>query len=282
MNFKLFRTKKQRTQQPIEKPQVQETQIHVQSFQWRYAVITTDEGLQGFINSEGFIICNPIYDWIDISHLFDYSIAIVRKSGKYGLVDENGKQILDTIYDEISLIYGELSNNTYIAEVQIKGLKALFFINLKTLTKLAYNDFKIDKENQLIYTFKDNKQGIINLKTGREIISPKYEEIIPWGYFYKVKNNSKWGLVNIYSEEVLQPIYDEIEPFRHHFARIMKDGLYGFINEKGTLLADARYSLAGDFFGNGTMVCYPDKKQVFWLTEDGEERELNMNPRYKQ
>ncbi len=107
---------------------------------------------------------------------YESNVLKVKKNGKYGLINLDGKQILNTDYDEISAISGI--------------------------------------ENSL-KTKKDGKYGIVNT-AGTTIIQNKYDDITNLGKDDKsgfiVKNEEgKFGVVSYYGTEILEAKYDGIE-----------------------------------------------------------------------
>ena len=55
-------------------------------------------GKQGFIDKQGNVIIQPIYDWVGY---FKNGLALVRKNKKSGYVDKAGKVIVPIDYDKL-------------------------------------------------------------------------------------------------------------------------------------------------------------------------------------
>ena len=91
---------------------------------------------------------------------YENNVLKVEKDGKYGLIDFNGKEILNCSYDDIYTLKGT--------------------------------------ENSII-TVKDEKKGLVN-DSGKELVKTAYEDIISLGKdtkMYIVKENGKFGIENI-------------------------------------------------------------------------------------
>ncbi|WP_298360162.1 WG repeat-containing protein [Runella sp.] len=93
-----------------------------------------------------------------------------------------------------------------------------------------------------------NKVGILN-KYGQEIVAPVYDEIEP---FFNgkaiVKKDKKIGMINIDGQELIPPLYDEISSFCEGLSMVKiyenpKVGLDGFISYK----ADKRLNHLGKY-----------------------------------
>lgn len=107
---------------------------------------------------------------------YEQNVLKVKQSGKYGLINLEGKQILPIEYDEIT---------------PISGIK---------------NSLKVKKED---------KCGIVN-NEGKIVIEPKYSDIDVLGKDNKsgfiVKNeNGKFGIVDYSNDIVLEAEYDSIK-----------------------------------------------------------------------
>ena len=102
-------------------------------------------------------------------------ILRVKKNGKYGLIDFNGKELLPVEYDEITVL---------------KGI-----------------------ENSIIIK-KDGKVGLVN-DNGSIIIEAKYREIKNLGNTYKdgyitINDEGKYGVISTTKKQILQNKYEEI------------------------------------------------------------------------
>ena len=57
-----------------------------------------------------------------------------------------------------------------------------------------------------------------------------------WGFiggFAKVKKDGKWGYINTKGEQIIEYKFDDAYDFNEGFARVQKDGKWGYINTKG-------------------------------------------------
>lgn len=123
----------------------------------------------------------------------------VTENNKAGLIDTLGTPILEVVYDAI-LSYGDNYNlNSYI----------MF-------------DTRNDTENDTcFYTIKRN--GKWGFKSDKLAIEPKYDELIPLKKdVFKIKKNTKYGLINYKEESLIEPIYTNL---------IYKNDFYLYTNE---------------------------------------------------
>lgn len=163
---------------------------------------------------------------------YEKSSLIYKKNGKYGLVDLEGKEITEPIYDEIN---------------SINYKEGTFTIKL------------------------DGKVGVINLN-GKVIIKPEYETITSDNYYneetqnkttgfivsLKTEDGYRYGYINYRGKVILQPEYTELERVteiadeKELYLIAFKDGQAGLIKNKKVILnyeyEDIQYSSLNDVF----------------------------------
>ena len=139
-----------------------------------YMKIITDNDKYSFINKKGNIISKKEYE--EATDFNKNGFAIVSNDGLYGLIDSNGKEILDLKYDNIKFLDDTLFNNIY------KKTKEQLFIfednnkygiinaNGKVLVKAIYSDFKtITTKYPIIKVKYNNEDILLNLETYKDL-----------------------------------------------------------------------------------------------------------------
>lgn len=163
---------------------------------------------------------------------YEKSTLIYQKDGKYGLIDLEGKQITDAIYDEISSI--NYKEGTFAVTVE-------------------------------------SKMGVINLK-GKVIIKPEYETITSDNYYnektqnkttgfivsQKTEEGYRYGYINYRGRVILKTEYTELERVieiadeKEIYLIAFKDGQAGLVKNKKVILnyeyEDIQYSSLNDVF----------------------------------
>jgi hypothetical protein len=158
----------------------------------------------GFVNSEGEIVINPIFDAVSGFNA-QYKVAAATQFGKTGLINEKGAYILNPEYDNIGYISRKglaviVQNNLY-GLVNIKG---------KVVLQPQYNSIRPFYLNGYAPTItKDNKIGLVNAE-GRVIIEPKYDFI---GLFNSkgivtFRDKNFYGLIDTLGREILPAIHN--------------------------------------------------------------------------
>ena len=163
---------------------------------------------------------------------YEKSTLIYQKDGKYGLVDLEGKEITEPIYEEIT---------------SINYKEGTFAVKL------------------------DGQMGVINLK-GKVIIKPQYETITSDNYYNEKTQNKttgfivsqrtddgyRYGYVNYRGQVILKPEYTELERVteiadeKELYLIAFKDGQAGLLKNKKLILnyeyEDIQYSSLNDVF----------------------------------
>lgn len=172
-----------------------------------------------------------------IIYLGDFLGILVKD--KYGVIDENGNQIIEPKFDEIT----GFKDGFATASIDKKwGL-----INEK-------GDFIVEpKYNYLAYVGKgiysaliNEKMGLINEK-GDFIIEPKYDFISNYNLLkrdsglYIVTLNKKNGIINKKGDIILEINYDSIKLLTKNTTSIIKSNdKYGVIDENGKVIIEPK------------------------------------------
>jgi len=186
-----------------------------------------EEIYQGYDNVQG-IPTETTYDGIP----FEKTVLKYKKSGKYGLLSIEGKEITEPIYDQISAI----SYKEGMLLVKQEERCGVININGKLVIPIEYETITADNyySNKTFY------------KTTGFIVSKKSDE----GYRY--------GYINYKGEKVIPTEYTEIERVtelqddKNVYLVALKEGQAGLLKNKKVLLnheyEDISYNLYNDVF----------------------------------
>ncbi len=175
---------------------------------------------------------------IFISSEYDYAssfikgYAAVRIGKKWGIIDVNGKVIVDINYSADDIKY------------RIKKLRE----------KNNVIDVSFDDENQYIIQIFPNGVIVFDRK-GNLIIPLKYQSIlwfvnnITWVNF-----NGKWGVIDKKDRKIIDFKYDEVDNFYEGLSRFRINKKWGFVDMKGNELIKAEYDYANNFSDGLAMV----------------------------
>ncbi|QKJ61656.1 WG repeat-containing protein [Flavobacterium sp. M31R6] len=167
-------------------------------------------GLVGVIDDNGKVVIPTIYE--EIGSFRGESKTVVKRNGKYGLIDSENK-IVYPIDNEGIETWKDI--DYYIIK---KGDKTwIIDKNLKKLLNFEYQDLSpcsYEPKNRFIAK-KNNTYGVID-RMGKIIIPFEYSEMSNWveygpgsDYHFVTKNNKK-GLITKEGKIIIPPIYDSL------------------------------------------------------------------------
>ena len=186
-----------------------------------------ENGLYGF-KLFGTIVIPAKYDFADS---FSEGLARVEFYGKYGFVDNRGKEVIPLQYNyAYSFSYG-------LAVVKLGYKWGYIEKSGKEVIPLKY-DSALSFREGLAMVKLNNKWGFVD-KTGKEVISLMYENV---GSFSEglamVKLVGKWGYIDKSGKEVIPLKYDSADSFCNGFAKVKLKGKKGHIDKLGNFTPD--------------------------------------------
>lgn len=188
-------------------------------------------GLYGFVTKTG-MASKARYQWI--SDFDENKLAIVKLNNQFGLVNENDSIVLSAQYDLV--------------------LKA---------------------ENNIFIIVKNNKYGFYNGK-GCFIsdIDFDYKKELPVSFYtngklFKLLKKNKQALMDINGRVSIDyDTYEEVNFAQSNMIRIKRNGKYGFVDRKLSLVIPCKYNSATDF-NEGLSVCVL-KQETILINAKGE------------
>ena len=162
--------------------------------------------------------------------LFNNGYATIKNNGKYGIIDSQGNIKIPIKYDYINHI-----KTTTVAVVRKDNKRGLIEIKSGTfLTPLEYDNIFYLNED-LLHIKKDNLFGIMNLSGRIEVpcIYDDFERYPPAvRRFFVYLRNGKWGFLDNNFKESIPFIYDDVTNFSGSKA-LVKSGEWYFIDTDG-------------------------------------------------
>ncbi len=145
------------------------------------------------------------------------------KDNKWGVIDDNGNNIIDPSYGELIVI----PNN------KIGVFICTYDTNYDTG---EYKTKVLNEKNEELFTDYDKIEAISNNDKNNNL---KYEQEV-----LKVQRDGKYGLINLTGKQVLPTDYDEITSIQgiDNSFKIVKDGKYGIVDAEGKIVIEPQYS----------------------------------------
>ena len=185
------------------------------------------------VDSKDNIIIDKDYTYIEYLP-GDY--FIVERDSKSGIIDSNGKSVIELKYDSISRI-----NETDILQMEKDRNIALYNLNMKEIVSMdnaIVKEVKDEKAYILLYSDTDFKYLD---KKGNILTSQNLFENNP---LFAKNINGKWGFVDKDGNLKVQNDYELVTDFnKYGFAGIKKDGKWGSINQNGEIVQEPTYDL---------------------------------------
>lgn len=185
------------------------------------------------VDSKDNIIIDKDYTYIEYLP-GDY--FIVERDSKSGIIDSNGKSVIELKYDSISRI-----NETDILQMEKDKNIALYNLNMKEIVSMdnaIVKEVKDEKAYILLYSDTDFKYLD---KNGNILTSQNLFENNP---LFAKNINGKWGFVDKDGNLKVQNDYELVTDFnKYGFAGIKKDGKWGSINQNGEIVQEPTYDL---------------------------------------
>ena len=194
-------------------------------------IIYTKEGKYGVMKTTGEVVVAPDYEFLKEAKS---GLLLTKQNGKYGVMDLQKVNKVEPAY--LSITYNEKAD-LYIAEKE------------DYTNDIIDNTFAVRQTGILMDI--DDEKGYLALKQGEEekYYNFKFEEkniteIKTTNTLFKSKKDGKYGFVDKDGKVSVNYQYDDVtEQNQYGYAGIKKDGLWGAIDNKGSIVQEPTYNL---------------------------------------
>lgn len=220
------------------------------------AIKVKKDGKYGIINIDGKEILSCEYDEIKTLKGLENSI-LVYKDGNVGLVDSKGKKVIDTKYTNILPIEDDYKLG-YITIDENNKYGVVDCTNTKVLAN-KYEDIKSLNGNGN-YVVKENGKYKLIKKDETVLLENNFEDIVKIrNDEVIIKSGNKYGVLKTSGEQILETKYDEVK-FAYTNTYIVKEnGTYKVINKDKQIVVDDNY----------TTMNYIEEADFIEASEDG-------------
>lgn len=209
-------------------------------------------GKWGVVNAEGRLVVPVIYEYSsgDLFEGFFNGLAIVMRDGKYGYINDKGNVIIPLEYE-----YGSNFKNGF-AGVYKDEKYGIIDTSGTVVVPFEYDLLSVLPTNLAVAEI-NGKYGIIDM-TGNEVVPFIYEYIsaLPFDFNYDYhlfafRQNGKDALANLAGNLLTDYVYEHIDFFFEGLALMRKEtGKWGYIDVNGAEVIPAVYD-NGFHFYNG-------------------------------
>lgn len=184
-------------------------------------------GKYGFINEDGREIVEPQYDLV---FTFCNGVAMVTKNNFYGIINKEGKELVKP--DSYDLM--DYSEKNDLFNVRQNKKWGVIDRNGKIIVPVEYEIVGFCLKKDIVYINKKGKYGLYNVKTRQKITNFKYKEIVAYSPKYAlIKGKKGEGLINEKGQEIIPPEYDDIYANKDGTFKVVK---YEYFNANGEKL----------------------------------------------
>ncbi len=178
----------------------------------------------------------------------------VMRNKKWGLVDMNGKTMIELLYDDMKPFLYIYLRTLKVKQNEKYGLLKIDSLGkIETLVEISYDEIGIDEENYKIKVALGGKKDY--LFEGKPFFNLAYEDV---NYFQKYdlfsyKQGKKWGLINGQKQILLPAMYDKLHFIDNKTFMVQSKGKWGVVNQRNQILipvefTDFDFRKDGNFF----------------------------------
>jgi serine/threonine protein kinase len=170
-------------------------------------------------------------------------LAAVKLNGKWGYIDNTGKEVIPCKYDDAGW-----PSQEGLIEVALNGKKGFIDNTGKEIISCKYDDSRRFSEG-LASVKLNGKWGYID-KTGKEVVPCKYDYIDVNGFsegLALIWFNKKFGFIDKTGKEVIPCKYDGAGDFSEGVASVKLNGKWGYIDKTGEKVIPCKYDYVWDF-----------------------------------
>ncbi len=223
-----------------------------------YALSKTDKSKWGFIDEHGKLQIDPNFDFVEDFNV-DHERAIIfqtqaKQSGikpkaLVGMIDRNGKRILDFTDELLSIDYKNINKNKSFFQITVGKTPTFYF----------------------------NKKG------HQVFVNPTRMRPFTQGFALFRNKDNKWGYVDSIGNILIEPRFKYARPFSDGLAMVVDaSGFCSFINQQGIIVFKTKFTEKqrmglGDFHEGRCW--FKEKKGWFWGCLDKTGREI-IEPRF--
>ena len=194
-----------------------------------------NRNVYGVIDENGNQIIEDKYLYIEYAYE-DYFI-VCGENGKLGVIDKDDNVFIELQYDLVQ----KINNKNIIQTLNVNSKVTSIYSS--TMDKvLEIENASIEAKEDYIKVF--SKKDTNYLNNNGELISNK--DIFD-SKLYAKKEKDKWGFEDKDGKLIIDAKYEKVTDFNQYgFASIKQDGKWGVINEDGEIIVEPKYEINAD------------------------------------
>ncbi|MFT5648479.1 MAG: hypothetical protein ACI976_003179, partial [Aureispira sp.] len=227
--------------------------------------IYCEDAKWGYLDTLGLLSSPLKYDYVE-----DYSNhrALVRKDEKWGMLDEEGNEVLKPAYDNFNFLPNADRNLFFIAQNRV--LHGAIDSNANVIVPVKYLKVRTYHEDRVAVRNLAGRWGFVN-RTGTEVVKAQYRVARDFSEGLAIIfDQSRWGAINPSGDISIKPEYLRMGDFKEGKAWVhLAKGKKGYIDKNGNLIFSKHFSKLTNF-KNGIARVYIRKKGWGLINTKGE------------
>ncbi|MBR3254939.1 MAG: WG repeat-containing protein [Clostridia bacterium] len=200
------------------------------------------DGKYGLIDLDGKTLLNTEYEEITSLQGITNSIK-TKKDGKIGIVNDEGKIILENKYADVTNL-GKDDKSGFIVKNEDGKFGVVSYTGTQELEE-KYDDIEKIHKNDMFVVTESGTKKLIN-KDGTTVLETGFNKVIE---IMQNKDNGivfekdgKQGVMNLAGEVTIPAEYESLKEAKNGFLIAKKDGKYGIIDLKNETIIDLKYA----------------------------------------
>nr|WP_295872383.1 WG repeat-containing protein [uncultured Chitinophaga sp.] len=187
----------------------------------------------------------PLYSQMEV---IGDGMLKLQKDGRSGLINRNGEQVLDFVYDDIADPYGQFASGPFLT-IRKEGKTGIVDMNGRMVLPPSLDEEVICSDDYIVAA----RNGMYNVfdSTGKPLLKEDYSDIEPMKTvggvpLFALKQKALYGFFNPINGKIVAPAFHEVDVVSSGKAQGMVEVIYqgksGLYRPDGTLLLPAKYS----------------------------------------
>lgn len=212
----------------------------------------------GYQNENGEQMIEPKYEEVS---LFSEGLAFVMDSGKYGYINKQGKVVIPFQFADAEAFHNGC------AVVMKDSLYGLINRRGEFMIQPKYDDLSSPSQ-ELCVAVKDDRHAYL-LKNGKQLTGFMFDVAGDFkNGFAIVSLNEKFGLLNSAGKYAIEPEYEELIYISTNLLKASKNGKWGVITDHGKIVLPFEYDAIGEFSQHLALIAQNGK--CGYVNEKGE------------
>lgn len=237
-----------------------------------YAVLKSSSGKWVFVDKYGNEYAKALGKTEMGLDTIETRVQQVKYKGKFAAMDFEGK-LFGEGYDQMSYFETDrLDHSLAYAVVAKNGLYGILRNDGLEIVKPKYSKIDVyDIKDRLAKVMLKEKEGLVDLTTGKEILEPIYDEVytITRANISSVKKGDKYALVRNDGKMITDFIFESLQLYDAELLGAKQNGYWGYINHEGKMVIPYQFDCTRGMFDYELT---PEEKQGKWgyINQKGE------------